>query len=363
MEDVVFAVIVAARLIIPLAIPRFPLPVILVALVVDAADQTVLAALNAEPDNYQQFDKAFDIYYLAIAYLSTFRNWPDGFAFRVIQFLWYYRLIGVLAFELTEVRLLLLIFPNTFEFFFIFYEAVRVYREPANLRPKVILGTAAGIWLIIKLPQEFFIHVAQLDATEELRERPWLLAVLAAVIVAGALVANQGRKKLPPPEWKASFRVDAHSTTVVGEHADAPTGKWTLLDHPLFEKAVLVGLIITIFVQLVPNGDASALKIILGSAFVVGATALIEYVLAGRWSQWAASSTSFVCTGVITSTIVIVLGLLPVRSIDDDTGIVFTWFLIALLTLIITMYDRFRNLRIESFAEPRESAHTSIRTS
>ena len=47
------------------------------------------------------YDKALDIYYLAIAYASTLRNWRDPFAFDIAALLWYYRLVGALAFELT----------------------------------------------------------------------------------------------------------------------------------------------------------------------------------------------------------------------------------------------------------------------
>jgi len=49
MGDLVFALIVLVRVGVPLGIPRVPLPAIIAALVVDAADQTVLAAFDAEP--------------------------------------------------------------------------------------------------------------------------------------------------------------------------------------------------------------------------------------------------------------------------------------------------------------------------
>ena len=42
------------------------------------------------------------------------------------QFLYYYRMIGVVAFELTQNRTILFIFPNTFEYFFLFVELVRL---------------------------------------------------------------------------------------------------------------------------------------------------------------------------------------------------------------------------------------------
>ena len=113
----IFVVVVGLRLFVPLLIPRFPLPAILAALVIDAADQTIFQN-NTDLDltGYQGYDKALDIYYLTIAYLSTMRNWTDPFAFGVARFLWYYRLVGVLLFELLDVRALLIIFPETIHF-------------------------------------------------------------------------------------------------------------------------------------------------------------------------------------------------------------------------------------------------------
>jgi hypothetical protein len=72
----------------------------------------------------QSFDKALDIYYLAIAYLATMRNWTSDAAFRIGRFLFYYRLVGVFLFEVLDSRATLLVFPNTFEYFFIAYELV-----------------------------------------------------------------------------------------------------------------------------------------------------------------------------------------------------------------------------------------------
>ena len=72
----VFIVVVLARLLVPLLIPRFALPAILAALVIDAADQTIFQQFtDLDLEGYQGYDKALDVYYLAIAYLSTFRNW------------------------------------------------------------------------------------------------------------------------------------------------------------------------------------------------------------------------------------------------------------------------------------------------
>ena len=125
-ETLVFLAVIGARFLVPLLIPRFPLPAIFACLVLDAADQSIFQAFGYDPPGYQGYDKAMDVYYLAMAYLSTLRNWSSVAAYRVGRFLYFYRLVGVVAFELTQVRALLLIFPNTFEYFFIAYEAIRV---------------------------------------------------------------------------------------------------------------------------------------------------------------------------------------------------------------------------------------------
>ena len=71
-QDVpVVVAIVGARLFIPLLFPRLPL-LIVVVLVIDAADQTLLATFTdvdtTETGPYQSVDKALDIYYLSMAY-------------------------------------------------------------------------------------------------------------------------------------------------------------------------------------------------------------------------------------------------------------------------------------------------------
>ena len=86
-DTMIFLLVVGARFIIPLFIPRFPLPAVVAALVLDAADQTIFQQYTTlDLAGYQTYDKALDIYYLTIAYISTMRNWGGGFSFTVAQF-------------------------------------------------------------------------------------------------------------------------------------------------------------------------------------------------------------------------------------------------------------------------------------
>src|SRR5690606_2590536 len=79
-DEMVFVLVVGSRLLVPLLVFRFPLPAVLAALVIDAADQTIFERFtDFSLVNYQSYDKALDIYYLSLAYLSTLRNWAHPF--------------------------------------------------------------------------------------------------------------------------------------------------------------------------------------------------------------------------------------------------------------------------------------------
>ena len=64
---------------------------------------------------------------------------------------------------------MLLLFPNTFEYFFLFYEGVRTRWNPKRLSVAAVIAAAFAIWVFIKVPQEYWIHVAQLDFTDYLQ--------------------------------------------------------------------------------------------------------------------------------------------------------------------------------------------------
>ena len=74
---VVFVAVVLGRLLLPLRILRYPLPALIGCLVLDGVDQTSFQLFGYDPPGYQSYDKAMDVFYLAIAYLATLRNWVD----------------------------------------------------------------------------------------------------------------------------------------------------------------------------------------------------------------------------------------------------------------------------------------------
>ncbi len=261
--QLVFLAVVGARFLVPLLIPRFPLPAIIACLVLDGVDQTIFQTMGYDPPGYQGYDKAMDVFYLCVAYLSTMRNWTSEGAFRVGRFLYFYRLVGVAAFELTQWRPLLLIFPNTFEYFFIAYEVVRLRWDPARYGLRFWVWTAGLIWVFVKLPQEYWIHIAQLDFTDTLENVPWFgPAIVLALLGLLAVLWFAVRPRLRPADW--SWRVAAdplpEEIDEAAERASWVTAHGRVLSAPTVEKVVLVGLISMIYGLVLPSVEASSIE-------------------------------------------------------------------------------------------------------
>jgi hypothetical protein len=145
-----------------------------------------------------------------------------------------------------------------------------------------------------------------------------------------------------------SLSVDAHDTTVLTRPADPTPPGFARLDHPLVEKTVLVGLVITIFLQLVPDSDETVVSVTLGVGAILVASAYVSYWLDSRGRTWAAAGGSFIGTFAINLGVVFVFGLLPDREAGDGRSLPLAVLMIGLLTLIVVLYDRFRALRLES---------------
>ncbi|HZC13170.1 MAG TPA: hypothetical protein VE270_04030, partial [Thermoleophilaceae bacterium] len=280
--------IVLARLLIPLLIPRVPL-VIIVALVIDSADQDLLK-LFTEVDTsangpYQNWDKALDIWYLSIAYLAALRNWTSDSAFRIAQFLLYYRLLGAALFELSGARAMLLLFPNTFEYFFILYEIVRLRREPSRFSARFWLLAAAGLWVFVKLPQEYWIHVAKLAFTDTFNDYPaFAVAVVAGLLLAALVLIFVVLPRLPAADWGWRFATDRLPSSLVGAHARfarrLESGR--VLTREAFEEVLLLSLLGVIFASILPSVNATPLQVAVGVTAIVLANAAISLEAARR---------------------------------------------------------------------------------
>lgn len=342
MATAVFLAVVGARFLVPLLIVRYPLPAIVAALVLDGVDQTIFQAFGYDPPGYQGYDKAMDVYYLAIAYLSTKRNWTSHPAIVVARFLFFYRMAGVVAFELTQWRPMLLIFPNTFEYFFIAYEVVRLHRDPARYGTRWWWTVAAAIWVLVKLPQEYWIHVAQLDVTDELAAHPWWGVTLGVLAAGLAYAAWAGvRPRLPAAD--RSWRIRPEPAPPGGGTA-ALRNRWIaahrrVMSPQTAEQVVLVGLLSVIYGRVLPGLRTTGVELFVGVAAFVVVNAAVTLWVARRDRGLDSILAAFGARVLLNVTLVVVAARLLGRG---DLNPAPTLFFVLLLSLLTLLDDRFR---------------------
>jgi len=149
-------IIAAVRLLGALPVLRWPFYGAIVALLVDQSDLFMMNLLHlGGVDDYQTFDKYLDQAYL-LTFLSVALRW-SGIERNVSIALYVYRLVGFIAFELTESRWLLLAFPNFFEPWFIIIAADHQFGLRFRFSTLQLSAVAAAL-AVLKVFQEFAIH-------------------------------------------------------------------------------------------------------------------------------------------------------------------------------------------------------------
>ncbi|HJP40691.1 MAG TPA: hypothetical protein QGF35_03175 [Dehalococcoidia bacterium] len=155
-EELIIAI---ARIAGSLLVLRWALVGGVVAVLVDLSDLFMKNLLElGGVSNYQAFDKWLDQVYL-LAFLVVALRWK-GPARTVAILLYAWRMAGFFAFEATGDREILLLFPNVFEFWFLFVAAV------AHLKPQFAftnrnIGITLGVLTALKEFQEFALHQAR----------------------------------------------------------------------------------------------------------------------------------------------------------------------------------------------------------
>ena len=151
-------VTLVVRLLVPLLIFRRPLLGGVLSVVADFSDLVFFNLWGWPPWDYQQFDKLLDLYYLSIELIlaQRFARLPRV----VASALFAWRLVGVAAFEVTGQREVLMVFPNLFEWWFLFVVAAAHFRPGYELTGRRTAG-----WLLVllvpKLVHEYVLHVAK----------------------------------------------------------------------------------------------------------------------------------------------------------------------------------------------------------
>lgn len=359
--------LIAVRLLLPVLIPRFPLPAIIACLILDSADQSIMQAFGVTVPSYQSVDKALDVYYLSIAYVATMRNWENMEALQIARALFYYRVIGVLAFELSGERVLLAVFPNAFEPFFIYYEFVRLRGNPMVSR-KALFAVVAIIWLVVKLPHEWWIHVAKLDATDFIKTRilgasldtsfwraiieaPAVTGTLFVAAAIGALFLWRFLKRRRTAEHLSNLRISRLRTHALSRSIERAleARDWvqarTDPTRPavMLEKIALVALVSMIFQHTLPGMFVGGWET---AVFIALTIVVVDYLLRVIARRFGARLSPWVDVPLLAALdfcIVLVFQLLiPFVQPENFllSGIVFA----ALITFFVALYDIYRPL-------------------
>lgn len=149
-------IVIAARLVLPLLMLRFPLIGITLTCIADWLDYNVIGSF----EQYQLIDKTLDYYYLLIC-AWTVRSWRDPLAKKIAWGLFVYRTIGVIVFAITNIEWTLLVFPDLFGFFWIFYLLfIRLTKMDILFTKKVTVLLVFIAITIPKILQEYALHIA-----------------------------------------------------------------------------------------------------------------------------------------------------------------------------------------------------------
>lgn len=131
----------------------------LIAIAVDFSDLFWMGVLDLGGlQNYQTFDKWADVVYM-LTFLWVANKW-EGPERKIAIALFAFRMIGFVTFELTQIRPILLAFPNVFEFWFVFV-AIRRHYWPNYEMPRKRIVRWLIIVLVLKLGQEWVLHGGQ----------------------------------------------------------------------------------------------------------------------------------------------------------------------------------------------------------
>ena len=127
-----------------------------IAIAVDFSDLFWMSVidLGGVPD-YQAFDKILDLVYM-LAFLSVSLNWTK-FDRNIAVILFFFRMIGLVAFEFRGDRMLLLFFPNIFEFWFIFVAGRKRFFPNKEMDLSGVY-VALSVCTAAKVVQEWIIH-------------------------------------------------------------------------------------------------------------------------------------------------------------------------------------------------------------
>lgn len=171
-EIPVILLVVLIRLLTPFTVLRWGFAGALLCIAADGSDVVLFEAfgVNDYGDvSYHAADKFFDVYYLSFMVYASL-SWTEPLERRTAIFLYLWRLLGIVLYEITHMRQLMFFAPNIFENFYVLVTGAR------KLSPRFRADTPGKlvIFLLIsgvpKLAQEYVMHFLEFPTWPFIRE-------------------------------------------------------------------------------------------------------------------------------------------------------------------------------------------------
>ena len=130
------------------------------------------------------------------------------------------------------------------------------------------------------------------------------------------------------------------------------------MDTALVEKIILVTLVSLCFAQVLPGVQATDLQLVIGVAFVVILNTVLSHWLARRGFGGAFTMLQFIVLASVNS--VVMLAYTVLRTMyGDPVGIANALFFVLLFSLLITLFDRYRQVYLVRFSPSEDLAKNS----
>lgn len=151
--------VILVRLVLSTVILRYPLAGGILAIFLDYHDLNILMSIDRPAmGSYQQWEKALDLWYLALeAYIAL--SWQNQFVKYSAFLMFIYRMFGIILFEITQKGIMLVFFPNIFEFFYLAYLIQLRFFKKDFMVSKLVILVVFFVLLTPKLFHEYLLHV------------------------------------------------------------------------------------------------------------------------------------------------------------------------------------------------------------
>ena len=213
-------------------------------------------------------------------------------------------------------------------------------------------------------PQEYWIHIAQRDVTDTIKallggteESAWgtliaanilpILLVVAVIVVALTFLIRYLRRATPPPDHALALHADAHTDKPTDTQMATARGVWMerIFDRDLFEKVVLMSLLLIIFSNIIPTIDTRPITITLQVLVLLVYNTAVSHLLARRGTTFASGILHLVVMWLGNFAFIFLASFLPGVRVNLFNAV----FIVTLLSLLVTLYDRYRIFHLARF--------------